>query len=150
LGDLERDAGNLDRAHDLLMRSAELTRASGDRALTLGTLHSLADLALDAGDMHRAASLYREVLEDAFGAGDGRAAGYCLAGLASVAAAERDGERAGRLWGAVETLEQTLGLRLLAIERARYERRLTSLDAAAVATGRSMTLAQAVEEALSS
>jgi hypothetical protein len=84
-------------------------------------------------------ALYREV-----GNEDGIA--YCLAGLAGVAGAEGQPERAARLLGAAEALLEATGVRLIAADRAEYDRNVAAVRAqldeaafaAAWAEGRAM------------
>jgi hypothetical protein len=76
-------------------------------------------------------------------------------GLASVAAAAGDAERAGTLWGALQTLEQQTEGRVAPHSRHMYEERIQAcLDreadafADSVAAGCRMTPEQALEYAL--
>jgi hypothetical protein len=76
-----------------------------------------------------------------------------LAGLASVAAASRDLARAGRLWATVVAMEERRGMQILPFERERYERTLDPYVSdpafvAAVAEGKGLTQAEALQEVL--
>jgi hypothetical protein len=81
---------------------------------------------------------------------------WCLAGLGSVAALDAQPERAARLWGAAERLQQVIGCRPAPAARTTYERNViaictefnTDTITAAWAAGRALSLEQAVAEAL--
>jgi predicted ATPase/DNA-binding SARP family transcriptional activator len=153
LGDVARDVGDLRSAAESLESCIRIMRELGDHLRIAGATHSLGDVALEEQDWAAALELYRESLALTDTLGDKRGNAYCLAGLAGVAASVEEIERAGRLWGAVEAGEDELGVRLLSVERARYERLLAPCagDPAfekGVAEGRSLGLARAVEEEL--
>jgi DNA-binding NarL/FixJ family response regulator len=77
---------------------------------------------------------------------------YCLVGLGEVAAAEEQDAWAVILWGAAETLYETIGVSLPPVERTAYERLMAAARArlgeeafaAARAQGRAMTPEQAL------
>jgi hypothetical protein len=121
------------------------------------TLGQLGLIALEEGDLGEA----RELLVSALASvpvsapGDSVNLRYttdCLANLSALAAHERDAVLAGRLWGAVEALESQLGLQLMRDDRALFEQIIAEVRGpdfdAAVATGRTLTPARAVAEAL--
>ena len=120
-----RDVGEFDRAAELYTRSIEMRRA---HALGSGaaTTHSLGDLSLDRRDLQAADRYYREALTLGIEEQDVRLQAYCLAGLACTAAHNDDATTAGRLWTLAERIEQQVGFRMLAAERLRYERILTT------------------------
>ncbi len=120
-----RDLGNFERSAELFARSIEIRRANG-LGSSPATLHSLGDLYLDTRDMPTAERYYREALALGLQEGDLRLGAYCLAGLACVAARNEDAIAAGRLWTLAERLEHEIGFRMVAAERVRYERNLTS------------------------
>lgn len=80
---------------------------------------------------------------------------YCLAGLAGIAGAHRQPERAARLFSAAEALRESAGLPLPRVQRTDYDRDVAAaraqLDEAAFAvawaTGRALTLEEAIAEA---
>jgi tetratricopeptide (TPR) repeat protein len=152
LGELVRDTGDISRGRELLTQALTEARALGQPGAEANTIHSLADLALDEGDLAGATRHYREALELFVELRSTRSVAYCFAGLACVAARERRCTRAGRLWGAVERIEESPGARMLEYERERYEREMEALAgeefSAAVAAGRRLELEQAVDEAL--
>jgi hypothetical protein len=152
LGELERDEHAYDRAADLLAQAVAVARRLGDAESMAMSLHGLGDVALEVGDVEAAARHYRESLRITRTL-KGRAQNvcFCLAGLASAAAASRETFNAGLLWGALEALEDELGMPLPTRARSRYEGRLLGLDeaafAAAVQEGRELTLDAALEQA---
>ncbi len=148
---LEQDHANLRAA------LAWLADAPSDRALRLAVwglaarLHRFGDTALVRGDFVEAARLYRESLEIGLHLGEDLQAAYSLAGLAAVAAQQGMRALASRLWGCVTGFELASGARLQEAERARYQQLLGDVESAPdFEEGRAMTLAQAVEYALSS
>jgi tetratricopeptide (TPR) repeat protein len=128
LGEALRDVGDHEQATAYLQEAIEMSVQLGDRAAMTFALSGLGDLELDRQDSDRAAALYDESLEICLELGEGRGIAYALAGLASVAALRSDASSAGTLWGAVERYERQTATRLLAPERARYERALAALD----------------------
>jgi hypothetical protein len=65
--------------------------------------------------------------------------------MASVLAAGGQQEEAATIWGAVCAAEETLGFRMLAPERRRYESDLARLEgAAAWIEGKRLTLEEAI------
>jgi predicted ATPase len=155
LGQVYRDLGDMEAARLLLASAAAIHRGRGDRATLAATLHSMGDLELEDRELTAAAERYAESLALARSAGMGqRTIAYCLAGLAAVAAARGDAEGAGHLWGAVEQLEERMGVKLHAAERARYERLMARVEGrpafdGAVSAGRRLSLEQAVARARS-
>ncbi len=150
LGEVELDRGDLGHAAEVIEQALALFRAAAADTDLLMTMHSLGDVVLARGDASSAMDLYADALRAQ--APSASMALHCLGGLAAVAALERDGERAGRLWGAVESNEYRLGTQLPQHSRQRYETVLSRVDgpefAAAVAAGRALTLEQATREAL--
>jgi hypothetical protein len=74
---------------------------------------------------------------------------YSLAGLAAVAAEQGSRGLASWLWGTVNGFELDSGSRLHDAERARYQQHLRDLESEPeFEEGRSMTLGEAVEQAL--
>jgi tetratricopeptide (TPR) repeat protein len=142
LGELELHAGDVGKAKQLFERALSITRDEGYTAMLL---HSLGDVSLEENDFRRAEAFYRDSLKrwissrpDAW-----RFHVYCLAGLSAAAAATGDLPRAGRLWGAVERIEDSTGATLQSSARSRYERLLhepgQNIAGDAVEEGRAMT-----------
>jgi predicted ATPase/class 3 adenylate cyclase len=128
LGENLRDLGRLDEGEEALAQADALYRELGLELGVMYNTHSRADLALDRGDGTKALLLYREAFEVSRSLGIERSVAYCLAGIASVLAQGGRDEDAARIWGAVCAAEETLGFRMLAPERRRYEGHLARLE----------------------
>jgi predicted ATPase/class 3 adenylate cyclase len=108
------------------------------------------------GDLERAAGLYRESLALFDKTEDKWIATECVEGLALIATAQRNSERAARLFGAADAARETFGItmpRPAAGDQDHFwpaipERPERTAFAAAWAEGRAMTLEQAIEYAL--
>jgi predicted ATPase/DNA-binding SARP family transcriptional activator len=99
-------SGDVERAYDLERQSLELLREVGEWAWGENSrCRTLAEIASRLGRHARADEHGREALRLALTTGDRIKAVIAVAALASVAARAGDHERAGRLWGAVETEE---------------------------------------------
>ncbi len=146
LGEVKRDLGRFEEGEADLLAADTIYRDQGEWVGVANNLHSLGDLALDRGDLARAAELYRETItvEREQGGSEGsRGLAYCLAGLASVLAEKGLEEDAARVWGAVCAAEESMGFRMMAFERRRYEQRLARLEGTAAWTGgKRLTLEQ--------
>jgi predicted ATPase/class 3 adenylate cyclase len=151
LGDTYFDLGEVAAAEAMFSRAVTLNRADGRTSPLLHNLHSWGDLAQSQGQLSCAASRYREALELSVTSGDDISVVYCIAGLASVLVRMGRIEAGASLWGSVMVLEDALGFRLVPGTRRRYEPQLVPLEASdAWERGRSLTLDEAVEYALSS
>jgi tetratricopeptide (TPR) repeat protein len=147
LADLELQLGNVDAAESLFSRSADLARDADDRRLMTNILHAMGDIALARNNTDVAVASYQETLRLCREFGFVRGPAYCVAGLAAAAASAGDTQRAGELWGAVETLERELGFPVLPHEKARYQkhiqrhaRKASDAFAAAVEAGLCMSV----------
>lgn len=143
--------GRIHQAIELGEAALAIYSDLGDRVALAGLLHTQGDVALDGNDPQRAAANYRQALEIAVELSDERTGMYSVAGLACAAALRGDNNSAGRLWGAVEGVENRLEMRILAAERVRYERILTprapdELFHAGYTLGRNDDLASALEQ----
>lgn len=123
LGELESVLRNYARADDLLAQSFELATQAGDDRVLPPLLHGRGDVAFSQGNVEAAHRYYADALnlelESTWRRRSVRA--YCLAGLAAVAATASQPGRAGRLWGAVEALQQHLDGKLAPQSRQMYE-----------------------------
>jgi predicted ATPase/class 3 adenylate cyclase len=144
LGENLRDLGRFEEAERALLDADALLRELGLAVAVANNSHSRGDLALDRGDGAEALRLYHEALEVFLAAGVERSVAYCLAGTASVLAGSGRDEEAATIWGAVCAAEETLGFRMLAPERRRYEQHLARLESTtAWAEGNRLTLEEA-------
>jgi predicted ATPase/class 3 adenylate cyclase len=87
-----------------------LERAAGDPRTEHFAFHFLADCALMRGDTAEAETRYRESLRAAIPLGDVVETSFEVEGVAMAAAGNGDPERALRLAGAVEALNESLGV----------------------------------------
>jgi predicted ATPase len=120
LGELELQFGNLDRAQELLNRSAMLAQAAGDHRSVPYILNGAGDTALLRGDHQAAIASYCDALHLCRELSWWHPAVYCVAGLAAVAATQGDTRRAGRLWGARKPVEHEFGWHVLDHEAGTY------------------------------
>jgi predicted ATPase/DNA-binding SARP family transcriptional activator len=144
LGVVLRELGRFDQAERALLESdAILRELPGEDLLLAANTRSLGDLALDRGDLAAALKLHRQSVDELHGRWPGQLV-VCLAGVASVLAERGLDADAATLWGAVCAAEQTLGFRMLAAERRRYESRLSGLEnTPAWTAGKALTLEEA-------
>jgi predicted ATPase len=144
--------GDRERGVRLTEEALELARETGDAWWTAELLHTLAEMAWEEGDLAGAAALGRECVSLAYELGNALTLVYGFGLLAVQAAVAGDRARAGRLWGAVEALEETGEARLSTETHERYEGAIFTLSDAALeadrAEGREMTLDEAVKHAL--
>jgi predicted ATPase/class 3 adenylate cyclase len=147
LGEVRRDLGRFEEAEQALLEADAIAREIGaPGAFIAANVHSLGDLALDRGDLDKASSLYAQSVAELPGPSPATLV-VCLAGIASVLAEQERDEAAATIWGAICAAEETLGFRMLAAERRRYESRLARFESTpAWVAGRALNL----EEALAS
>jgi non-specific serine/threonine protein kinase len=168
-----RQQADLELAAAALQTLARVARAEGDYARAVALYEeSLAGIApsdayrafilcelgmatIDQGNYARAAALFRALIVEYKEAMWTLPAG--LEGMAAIAAAQGEGERAARLWGAAAAVREASSLpmmdvldikeynRWVSAARARFD---ANTFAAAWAEGRAMPLEQAVAEAL--
>jgi predicted ATPase/DNA-binding SARP family transcriptional activator len=153
LGELEREAGDYALASQLLDAAVVIAEDSDDAEAAAMSLHGLGDLALAQGQTARAEELHRKAISIAAELPGGRRS-LCmsLAALASIAGINGDVQRAGALWGSVETLEGQLDATIPQDFRDRYRRPLDKLKPgaldAATRHGRTLPLEEVVALAL--
>jgi predicted ATPase/transcriptional regulator with XRE-family HTH domain len=156
LGHLATDAGDYARAHALLDSAFRIVDETGERWVRYAVLHLLIRLALAKGDVTTARALLAELLafiRDAGMVGEVPAGALLL--CAGLAVAQGRDERALRLSAAAEVLGGPVPeldyLRRTMVAPA-LERATAPLSAAAraraIAAGQTMTLAEALTEAL--
>jgi predicted ATPase/class 3 adenylate cyclase len=157
LGGVELLEGNYERAIAVLEEGLDLARKLKNRLVEGASLANLALVAALTGDEERTASLAADSLRVSCEVGDKRTTVECLHALAGVAAARGEPLRAAMLSGAAEVLhaaikappspaEDALSERFIPAARAATDERSF---AAAWRQGRTMTLDEAIDYALS-
>ena len=151
VGESALGVGAHDRATEVLYRSLELARELGDSRQAEWSLAHLALASLLQGDTNRSRELFAESLPQAWEARDRRSLDVCFHGLAGLAADAGDAECAARLWGAAESVRETLGDDPSPFQRSLEEAYLASARAAlgdrydaVVAEGHALALEDAV------
>jgi predicted ATPase len=144
--------GDREQGLHLTEEALELAREAGNAWWAAGLLHDLAEMAWEEGDLARADTLTRECVSLGHELANAPTLVYGLGLLAVLAAAAGEQARAGRLWGAVEALEESGEASLSTESRSRYEEAILPLSDAALEAGREeghkMSLDEAVEHAL--
>jgi tetratricopeptide (TPR) repeat protein len=145
------EMGELERSKDAIEEALAIHTELGAYGVAAADLGTLADIALAQGDHKQAERHSIEALEVISGHGDERNELYSVAQLACVAALRADARSAGRLWAVAEATENRLRMRMIAVERARYERIITPLQddqafQAGYQAGREVELAETVRE----
>jgi predicted ATPase/class 3 adenylate cyclase len=145
LGEVLRDLGRFEEAERPLLEADVIAREIGAaESFIAANIHSLGDLALDRGDLATASSVYHQVIDELRGPSPMTLVA-CLAGIASVLAERKRDDEAATIWGAVCAAEETMGFRMLAAERRRYETHLARLEnTPAWAAGMRLTLEETV------
>jgi predicted ATPase/class 3 adenylate cyclase len=147
--------GDLERARSLIEEALGLAREFGGAAAIALCSHSLGDVLRASGEGKGAALRYRESLVLAQEAHDMDTSTWCLTGLAGLAVEMGRHEAAARLFGAVETLRETVGAAGSGYEAERQREDMaavrealgTDVDAVVRASGRALALEEAVAEA---
>jgi predicted ATPase/class 3 adenylate cyclase/DNA-binding CsgD family transcriptional regulator len=88
---------------------------------TTVSLYALAQVVEASGDDVRSQSLYEEGIAVARKTGNRQTVAFGLEGLARVVAVQGELAWAVRLWGAAETLRESIGIPILPVERPAYE-----------------------------
>ena len=133
-----------------------IDRRLGNPAGIADSLDNLAGLVAPTGDVARAAALHVEALILRRDLGDRLSLAYSLDSTAGTVARAGRAEAGARLFGAAERLREVLGAPLPPSERDRYEKGVAFARAplaaddfaAAWAAGRSLSLDDAIAEAL--
>jgi hypothetical protein len=155
LGSLAVRQGDPVRAYELFVEGFKLRRKQSDRALT-DQLNVLGRAALGMGDAGLAAMHFRESLDLCRKQGIKWDAAFALAGIAMVEMRRGDARQAATLFGAADTLLDSIDARRSADDQAEHARTLAALTDAlgrktfqdALAAGRAMSLSEAIACAL--
>src|SRR5262249_13253510 len=126
------DQGNMalkqrdyEAARSLYEESLRISRELGNRVSIAIALNNLGKIAREQGDGRAARALHTESLAIRRELGDRGGYPWSLEAFARLSAPV-DPERAARLWGAAESLRESLGLPLPPNERAEYDRHRTA------------------------
>jgi predicted ATPase/DNA-binding SARP family transcriptional activator len=129
LGDVALNNGDLKRACTLYEESARVLREIGDINFLAYSLRRLGQLAWHEGDHKRAFPLCKESLDLNREVNDPRGTMACLAGFAAIAVLQGQYERAVQILAAVEMQLDSIGVRLLFLDKKEYELNLAFLRA---------------------
>jgi tetratricopeptide (TPR) repeat protein len=151
-GDLALTQGDYDHAAALFAESLEVRRELGNKNAMANDLFSLGTIALRRQDARQAKTFYAQALALRREMGNPRGTLECLRVFSQMAVTEQQHERAARLLGAAEPLQEMLDEKdRRAFEDEVSARRAQLGDAAfdrARDAGRAMTLEQAMEYAM--
>lgn len=148
--------GDYEQAAMLCIETLAIGRERGSRRTTAVALTTLGFAAWGKGELGFAEAQFEEALALQAELTDQMVAQYSLMGFALVASARGQYARAGRLFGAADSLRERIGTPLPHSQRHRYELLVASIRAALGEVafreiweeGRAMTLEQAIEYAL--
>lgn len=149
-------SGEWDEARTSAREAMAVFDTFHDRHLLNAARSELAHVERHAGNLAEARRLYRETLVAWHELGQRSAAAHEMECLAYIDRAEAHYQRAARLLGAAEVLRERIGIPMLPLERAEYDREVAALreqlDPAALgsewAAGRALALDEAVTYAL--
>jgi predicted ATPase/DNA-binding CsgD family transcriptional regulator len=152
LGQLALSQGDGATARSLAEESVVLYKEMGHRYGTAESLAVLGKVLAAQGDYEAARTLYEESLAISGESGEKWVIAASLVGLGEVVAAQQKLAWAAQLWGAADAVRDAIGLPIVPVELADYERSLSAARvhlgerafAAAWAQGRAMTPEQAV------
>jgi len=144
--------GDISSARALIEKSILLHREIGQRRVLAESLAILARVVLAQGERTKARVLYDESLEIARELNHMWLIASCLEGRAGIAAEESQLAWAAQLWGAADSLRETIRVPIPLIDRTDYERSVTAARtrmgekdfAAAWEAGHAMTPEQAI------
>jgi predicted ATPase/DNA-binding CsgD family transcriptional regulator len=152
LGDVFLQQGDTVKARFLLEESVALSRAIGHWRSRVASLFVLGSMEALEGDYPAARTCYEESLAIVREVGANLSIHFSLERLAAVVAVQGDPGWAARLWGATESLRETMGTPIPPVYRPDYDRSVAAARAqlsekafaAAWTQGKMMTLEQAL------
>ncbi|HUS13610.1 MAG TPA: tetratricopeptide repeat protein [Chloroflexia bacterium] len=130
LGNVRRTAGDLSGSAVLFEQSLQLARQLGDKSGMAAALRNLGSVALACDDPVAAQGYFLESLALFEALGDRSGMARCVAGLAARATCGGSAARAALLFGAVDSLHEQTGLRLLPADQDEYDGYLAAARAA--------------------
>jgi tetratricopeptide (TPR) repeat protein len=156
-GNVALKQDDLEAARSSYEESMRIFQELGHKMNIAIALNNLGKIAREQGDTQAAGALHRESLRIRVELGDKGGYPWSLEAFARLAAL-MDPERAARLWGAAESLRESLGWPLSPNEHPEYDRALASARealgeeafAGAWAEGQALTLEEAIRCALES
>ena len=129
LGEMARLQDDYDRAGAVYREGLALRRELGNRFGMAMMLHNLGYVALHQGDGQQASAFFEESLALYRELNIRKGIAECMAGLAGVARARGQVERAARVFGAAEVMQEAAGTRLIAADKAEYDRNVALVRA---------------------
>jgi hypothetical protein len=143
-------------AKEMFESSLKIKESLGDKWGIATTLVYLANISRNAGDLSKTRDLLAQSLNLKLEMSDVGGIADTLDGFAALAVAERQPDRAARLFGAAETIRETSNNFLHATDRVERDRSVNVLQKqltpsqfdTAWRAGHTLTLEQAVAEAL--
>jgi predicted ATPase/DNA-binding CsgD family transcriptional regulator len=156
LANVATRAGEWDEARAHIHEAVALFGQVGDRVRVNAAHSDLAHIERRAGNLEEARHLYQQTIVIWQEFGQRGAIAHQLECFAFLARAQEQFARAARLLGAAETLRAALDSPMTTTEQAEYDREVTALraqmeaeaDAVQWATGRAMTIDEAIAFAL--
>ena len=156
LGEAARFDQDYATAQTLYEQTLNIYRELGYEQGMASVLHNLGHVARHQQELERATSLFRESLSLGRKLGEKRSIVECLAALAGVALSQGELRRSARLLAAANTILETVGAPLYAVDQVEYDRTLSAVRQqlretewdTAWAEGRAMTVEQAIIYAL--
>ena len=139
--------GDLARAIELRLESAAIAHEIGWGWWESGQLAWAAELERERGTLDAAGGHALRSLELSLGLGDHRRAVLTAAKLAVIAAERGDAERAGRLWGAIESEQASRPVRQWENRREELEALVLRVDGPAFARARTKGRLLSIAEA---
>jgi hypothetical protein len=147
LADKPHGEGDLARALELTLESAAVAHEIGWTWWESGQLHGAAALERKLGKLDAAEGHALRALELSLALGARRGVVFTAAELAVIAAERGDNERAGRLWGAIESEQTSTPVRQWENKREELEALVLGVDGPAFARarteGRLLSIAEA-------
>jgi non-specific serine/threonine protein kinase len=154
-GELARLRGDNDQSRSLYEESLHLYQAMDHTGMAAIILHNLGYIAQRQGNPQHALAYFAQALAEHVKSDDRHNVACCLGGIAGVVAALGRQEQGARLFGVVDMLFERLGASIWPVDKIDYDRNLESVRvslredafAAAFATGRALTVEDALAEA---
>jgi predicted ATPase/DNA-binding SARP family transcriptional activator len=127
LGDATLNLDEAERARVLYEEAVSIWREHGDLNFLAYSLRRLGQLAWHEARYEKAMALCTESLNLNLAVGDRRGTIACLAGFTAIAVAQERWEWAARLASAIENQLDSIGIRLLQLDKAEFEHSLSCL-----------------------